>query len=93
MRKARSAVRDSASPLPAAAIALLTKEDIDLTLHHLRELEAQGMVRSRTDRAGVMRWERTWLDDGSTIEGSLGAQVLDNGVFRLTPDERDALGI
>lgn len=72
---------------------MLTREDIDLTLHHLRELEARGMVRSVTDVAGVMRWERTWLEDGGTVEGSLGAQVLTDGVFELTPDSREALGL
>ena len=39
-------------------IAMLTKQPLDLTLYHLRQLEEAGLIRSWVDLGSVVRWER-----------------------------------
>lgn len=82
-RKTQAALNEE-GPRPAASIALITKQSLDTVLYQLRSLEDEGKVRSRTDDAGIQRWE---------LSPELGGQVFIGSQYRLTPAQLDALGL
>lgn len=81
-------------PRTAAAISLMTHHSLDTTLYHLRQLEADGQIRHKTDEAGVVRWEMVPLEQTPKGMLSLEAMVLHtNRRYDLTPAAKNALGL
>ena len=89
-RKTYAAIEEEDQPRAAAYLAIVTGTTLDLTLYHLRTLEAEGQVTHKADEAGVIRWSLVPEETGAAME--LGAEVWMAGRYGPSPEQRTSLG-